>query len=87
MERVQRVLASERLQAELCDVSVSSEVEAARLNFPGSPTIRVDGEDVERGATNTFGLACRLYADGNGVPSEDTLRSAVLRASRARRMA
>ncbi len=48
VERIERVLASESLRAEIRSVAVSSDAEAMKLMFPGSPTIRVDGEDVAR---------------------------------------
>ena len=61
---------------------VTSAVEAERLAFPGSPTIRVDGRDVDpEGATGRAMLACRIYhlADGrvSPVPTRDTLEAAL----------
>jgi hypothetical protein len=81
MALVQEVLASESLQADVHGVVVSSDVEAKVLLFPGSPTIRIDGDDVEPSHATSFGLCCRLYADRSGVPSEEVLRLA-LRAKR-----
>jgi hypothetical protein len=42
---------------------VQSDEEARRVGFLGSPTVRVDGRDVEPGAEarDDFGLKCRLY--------------------------
>jgi hypothetical protein len=80
MEQVHKVLASESLQAEFARVPVSSAAQAELLRFPGSPTIRVNGEDVEPGAVAHFGLSCRLYPNQGGIPSEDALRAAILRA-------
>jgi len=80
VERIERVLASESLRAEIRSVAVSNDAEAMELMFPGSPTIRVDGEDVEPDQTITPGLKCRLYANLSGVPSEEMLRLAVSRA-------
>ncbi len=48
--------------------------------FSGSPTIRVDGEDVEPDQSISPGLKCRLYANLSGVPSEEMLRLAFSRA-------
>ena len=47
VEQVDRVLCSESLQAEIRSIAVRTDAEARELMFPGSPTIRVDGEDVE----------------------------------------
>jgi hypothetical protein len=43
---------------------------AQRLSFPGSPTIRVDGRDVdEEGAAARPSLTCRIYHLPDGRPS------------------
>jgi arsenate reductase len=55
--------------------------DAERLNFPGSPTIRVNGEDVEpRGAGSPPSLACRSYREAGDTPPEWMIEAAVLRA-------
>ena len=53
--------------------------------FLGSPTIRVDGEDVEPSASERtdYGLECRLYEtpDGlRGVPADEWVLRALERA-------
>ncbi len=80
LERLKNVLASEGLGVVVQGVPVNTSQDAAALMFPGSPTIRIDGVDVESDETTVPGLTCRLYADRTGVPSEETLRLAVLRA-------
>jgi hypothetical protein len=80
VEQVERVLSSESLEAEIRSIVVRTDAEASELMFPGSPTIRVDGEDVEPDQTISPGLKCRLYANLSGVPSEGMLRLAVARA-------
>ena len=82
VEQVERVLSSESLQAEIRSIAVRTDAEARELMFPGSPTIRVNGEDVEPGQTISPGLKCRLYPNLSGVPSEEMLRLAVLRAKK-----
>ncbi len=43
-------------------VKVESQQEAKRLRFLGSPTVRVNGNDVEPGIpSDGFGMECRLY--------------------------
>jgi hypothetical protein len=74
---VQEVLASESLQADVHGVAVGSDEEAKVLRFPGSPTIRIDGDDVEPSHASSFGLSCRLYPNRSGVPSEEVLRLAL----------
>ncbi len=79
-ERLQGVLVSVGLDIEVHGVPVNTGEDAMALMFPGSPTIRIDGADVEPSQINAPGLTCRLYANQTGVPSEETLRLAVLRA-------
>ena len=82
VERVRNVLASESVLDEVCEVPVTTEVEAQSLGFPGSPTVRVNGRDIESDRTVTPVFACRLYANGTGIPSEDSLRAAISQARR-----
>jgi|SRR5271156_4502375 len=81
LERLREILAGEGLEAHFNEVLVSSAAMAYSLRFPGSPTIRINGHDIEQeGETALFGLMCRLYADGNGAPSHKRLRDAIRRA-------
>lgn len=82
------------LRGLLDSVGASTEVELVRIEnleaaereqFLGSPTVRVDGHDVEPGADRRtgFGLVCRLFAtpDGlRGTPSDEWVLAAVRRA-------
>ena len=61
---------------------VTTQEEAEALRFPGSPTIRVDGVDVDPvGATSRPSLSCRIYLlpDGRGspIPSRELLEAAL----------
>ncbi len=82
VEQVERVLASESVQAEIRSIAVKTDAEARELIFPGSPTIRVNGEDVEPHQTSVPSLACRLYENRSGIPSEELLRIAISGAKR-----
>lgn len=42
-------------------LEVGDEREAERQGFPGSPTIRVDGRDVQEPSGQPVGLSCRVY--------------------------
>lgn len=78
--------------ARLCpDVTVSRvEVDnperAIALGFLGSPSIRVNGRDVEGGRTGAGALSCRVYEGGQGVPPEWMIEAAILRALRPQGM-
>ncbi len=82
LERLREILASEGLQADISEVLVTDETTAQSLKFPGSPTVRINGRDIEPRDDKTapFGLMCRLYADGSGAPSHQRLRNAIRRA-------
>ena len=65
---------------ELHEVKTQEEAEA--LQFPGSPTIRVDGVDIDASAASSRpALACRIYHLPNGrvspVPSREMVEAAV----------
>jgi hypothetical protein len=60
-----------------------SESEAYAARFLGSPSIRVDGCDVEPGAEarRDYAFSCRLYSTGRGLsplPDEMWLRDALI---------
>ena len=69
-------------------VAVPDDAAAQRERFLGSPTLRVDGRDVEPGADQRtdFGLKCRLYRTGDGfagLPLDDWVLEAVHRSTGA----
>jgi hypothetical protein len=45
---------------------LTTEEQAARLGFPGSPTIRVGGVDVQQPVGLPIGLSCRIYRRPDG---------------------
>ncbi len=67
---------------------IETEADADRAGFPGSPTIRIEGEDVEESAGNgePTGLVCRVYRRPDGrvspLPDPDHVRAALGRAAR-----
>lgn len=68
--------------------AVDSLEEAEAEGFLGSPTVRVEGADVEPGADDRsdFGLKCRLYRTPEGpspIPPEEWIRAALDRAGRS----
>jgi hypothetical protein len=83
-EMVENVSAAAGVLSELRLTEVTSQAEAERLRFLGSPSVRVGGRDVEPGADErkTFVLACRIYRTDAGVggqPAEEWLRAALAR--------
>jgi hypothetical protein len=64
---------------------VLTQAEAEALDFPGSPTIRIDGRDVDPigAAAGRAMLACRVYRLPDGrpspVPTRDQIEEALRR--------
>ena len=77
LKRLRQVLQSQSLFVSICEVPVKDEAVARSLRFPGSPTIRVNNRDVEPDGAGWPALACRLYGNGSGVPSEEAIQRAV----------
>ncbi len=52
---------------------VSSDRDAERERFVGSPTIRIDGVDIQPLESEPYGLTCRIYyrRDGRISPNPD----------------
>lgn len=67
-------------EAEIARTVVADAAEAVRRGFPGSPTIRVDGEDIEGADPGPPALACRRYEGGLGVPPRWLVEARLLRA-------
>jgi len=61
-------------------VEVDTPEKADAIGFLGSPSIRVNGVDVEHRKTTHGSLCCRTYEGGAGVPPEWLVEAAVLRA-------
>ncbi|MFF9346352.1 hypothetical protein [Streptomyces sp. NPDC014734] len=53
--------------------AVETDEEAQALRFPGSPTIRVNGQDPFPSAAPTYGLTCRVYATPDGLAGAPTV--------------
>jgi predicted methyltransferase len=87
LETLERILREEGVDAEVARVEIESDEQARHVRFPGSPTIRIDGEDiVPPGEGDPFSLACRVYRTRDGrfspLPDPEDLREAIR--SRAR---
>ena len=81
-EMVRDVLRENGLPLEITQIEIDSEVQATAFSFPGSPTVRVDGTDVEPGAPSSmdFGVSCRSYVVDSrrqGLPDREWINQAV----------
>lgn len=81
---VERAVEETGVPAEIEVVDVKSLAQAKRLLFPGSPTVRVDGRDVDRQPSGDVSLGDRVYRTGRGLagwPDEQWVRDAILLAT------
>ena len=79
---IAQALAKEGRTADVTYVEVDTPDLARQMHFLGSPSVRVNGLDVEPAARsrNDFGLMCRTYSDGptvSGAPSVELIRDAL----------
>ena len=84
---LRRVLASEGRTESVTMIAVATPEEAVARGFLGSPTVRVNGRDIEPARADEPGgaLSCRLYrteSGESGVPPEALVRAAVQRLPR-----
>ncbi len=63
-------------------IEIATGESAEREQFVGSPTIRVDGEDVQAPRDEPVGLNCRVYRLRDGrvspLPDRDDVRAALV---------
>ena len=80
LERLREVMDEEGIPGEVEVVKVDTEEQARELRFVGSPTIRVDGQDIDPPSDSRYTLTCRAYhlADDriSPLPSKDMIRRA-----------
>jgi hypothetical protein len=81
LERLREVMAEEDISSEVEVFEVETEDQARELRFVGSPTIRVDGQDIDPPGDARYGLACRAYSLEDDrispLPSRDMIRRAL----------
>lgn len=83
LERLHEVLAEEGIDTDVEIVEVKSEEQAQELHFVGSPTILVNGRDIDPPPPDPhYALTCRAYRleeDGriSPLPSREMIRRAI----------
>ncbi len=81
LERLREVMAEESIPGEVEVIKVETEEQARELRFVGSPTIRVDGQDIDPPSDSRYALTCRVYHLKDDrispLPSKDMIRRAL----------
>ena len=80
---LKQALLEEDIQCHIQLIAVNTNEEAQRVQFPGSPTIRVNGSDLFPAAERQgWGRGCRMYTTPEGLrgtPTKGMLREALRR--------
>jgi hypothetical protein len=88
LERLREVMAEEGVPSEVEVIKVKTEKRARELRFVGSPTIRVDGQDIDPPSDCHYALTCRAYHLEDGrispLPSKDLIRLALSSSAKSR---
>lgn len=74
------VLTEDAFETPIQMVAVASQADAELLDMRGSPTIRIDGADLDPGWDGPIGLGPRSYDGVGPVPTKRLIRRAVERA-------
>jgi hypothetical protein len=87
-ELVKQAVRLEAVDAAIHFIEVGTPELAQQMRFLGSPSVRVDGEDVEPSAIDraAYGFMCRTYCCGSEVaetPSIEMIRAAIRRRATA----
>ena len=85
-ELLKDVVARDAPEAEIRDVDATDPAVAERVRFPGSPTIRIDGVDVQPGFEDPadYSPRCRIYWTPSGlarIPAREWIEGALRRQS------
>lgn len=84
-QRLGDVLGEMGIEVEVERIEVTTEDAAQRWHFAGSPTILVDGQDIDPQPDLPARLTCRLYFHEDGRPSPLPSRGMIARALEAAR--
>jgi len=87
-QRLVEVLTEDAFETPIQMIAVSSTQDAELLSFPGSPTIRIDGQDIYPEGIEAIGLRLRTYpqdadrqpGETDDAPGKGLIRAAVERA-------
>ena len=82
LEGLRQVMAEEDIEATVEVIRLESDEQARQLRFTGSPTILVNGGDIDPPPDNAYyALTCRAYRLEDGrispLPSHDMIRRAL----------
>ena len=76
---VKQVVTQLGVGADITEVEITGSEEVATQRFFGSPTIQVNGVDIEPGARERtdHSYSCRMYSGVSGLPPEEMIAAAL----------
>ena len=82
LERLHSVVSEEGVQADIEVIKVETDEQAQSFQFIGSPTIRINGQDIDPPPPDAYyALTCRAYQLEDGrispLPSPEMIRKAL----------
>ena len=84
IQRLRKILAEEGIRAAIDIVKVEKQEDAEKFRFLGSPTIRINGLDIDPSVDPHYAVTCRAYVLEDGrispLPSEAMIRKALRKA-------
>jgi hypothetical protein len=85
VDAVKEALEQHGLTCPITETRVGDQAMAVSMGFLGSPTVQINGLDIEPSARQrtAFGMMCRTYEGTGGMPSDDLIRSAITEATTA----
>jgi hypothetical protein len=81
LDYLKEIINDESIDADLKLIRVDSTEDAQKVGFQGSPSIKINGEDIE-GRKNGYSFTCRIYnIDGSltGIPSKEYIQEKILK--------
>lgn len=82
VQRVRRVISRLGVTADVREVELTQEDDPVAMKFIGSPTVMIDGQDIDpaQRAKASYGFGCRTFG-GAGVPPVEMIEQALREAS------
>lgn len=86
LDSLRAALLAEHVDANVATVKVQNDLQAQQLRFLGSPSFRLDGQELWPERWRQYSLSCRVYSTSEGLrgfPTVAMLREALRKAARS----
>lgn len=79
LKNLKDAIAEENIETEIEMINVDSPEKAGQYGFQGSPSIRIDGSDLEN-SNDGYNYSCRIYTikgEQTGIPTKEFIREKI----------